>query len=1742
MKKNRLSLGVPGMLLLWMVLLPGCRESLSPFPYAGGLREGGRRLGSEMSVVPTESAVRTKSSFTGDAAAVSNWTLLQFDAATGLLEAVYYQPSGADLTKIRVVTDRAYDWYALANVGDVRGQFQVGTTPETSLDAWYATGIDMTAASGLPMSWKGTSISFSKSDLASGRKLDVAMTRLVARYDITLDRSALTRYSFTATGVTIEGPACVRAFANSRGTDVATTTDRATPSDVNRLNSGDAVTFYAAENLYGDRAIADIDSKKPKNLNDNDHPTYIEIAGKATVLDGSGLTFGTTYRFYLGKNATTNFDVLRNTENTVTLQLTDAKIAAGLAEQDLIAGGGVPDDPLWKVEIDPYSDTRSLRFQHGIASGSSGIRLASGTCTAEGIVKDPAGMQYQFRLDQGLYDAGVRVYLDEACSASVMPDSGYAEGTWVDVTGSPATLYFYLPPGVSEIAGQAHVRTLDGRKSDDLAMMAGRVLDHLELEFGSLSSGTNMGSWNGVRYRSDVDTILIQILQGVKVAGYGAGFALRAFAVYTDGTETPLNSDGTTAPCYSWTTDPSTAYASTVGYGVTMSYSAGDRYFYNNIGRTAAYRLVRTQHSGTGKVKISYTENGLTKEICFTTKVHCGILQADPSSTSSSRLDVPMTGSRNIRYSWVDNNGKGGQDGQGRVDITDLVASHLSVTEGGAYLRYDGLTGGEVRFSGKGVAGQAKAAVGDNGYICFADILTRFGDIPDKGRNASFPTTNGLGASGTNVSSYGNFDTFRYSYFNVTDNRVLDRLEITPSSIYVPGLATGTSNTKRFKLYAYFNDGSVEDITTDSSVTWTLNGSPLGDYRAWAHKYQSGAAFWAAGFTGMSASSALTTSGEYKEARFVRFQLSGEYDYYYNYASAPVVPAVYFTAAYTFNTVTRTASVSSTLEDTRTPVSVRLQVKNPSTNEWQETGLDVNLGSDQVYRLQVGYDSGADEYVSDGFLLASSNTDVVTVGGMVTHAQAVGSANISASYKGVPSSNAIKLTVLDHNYTYELLVSTLPSGTYARLKAESEEILSLSWNEEMAFYAWYARFDNGLFDNSFGTNGLQDVSSSVTWTVAPALTASDVGTWRAANRVYQANNTSGASVMDNIGASYQGHTDYRTVSVDTYSAPYLHIVEDGPLTWNCWEYGSGCSKSFQIESNVPWALTGGDSSWYVSSMSGRGDATITVYPKSANTGSDNDITLTVTAISDATLTDSIDLKQDGKEGRGANKLWWSVEISPATKTIAVGETWSRFTATLVSYIDKNRTNAFTRDDISDIAQYEVSDPSVASVKTLQHAPATGEATGLSAGTVTVTGWWLHPDPMTYREGSPVEVPGTATLTVTAETAASLAASPGSLEWTWDESGSGAGKTVTVTATNCTWRVKSIANAFDCSVSGNTLTVYPVAQNASTTADKTGTLIIEGTNGAADISIGLTQAKKTETPPDPASLQVSPESLEWTWDESGSSSGKTVAVTATNCTWEVGSVPDDFGYSVSGQNITVYPMTQNSSMKNDRTGNLILNGSNGAVPVEVSLKQFKKPSPVLTSLSFDKDHYDLVRVVDGTVSTTQSFRVTASYSDGSTNNVTADASYNDQGSVSVSASAGTMTAEAACSGKVVTASYGGLTAQASYSAVDLEIPVGLEGIHFESQEDQNREFVIDSFEATFRRVLSGATRTEEVSVSVDILEGPIVQDPDVDGMLLFHFTSPGSGTVSFTYSAGGISITRYLDVACSEINHISHTWR
>ena len=96
-------------------------------------------------------------------------------------------------------------------------------------------------------------------------------------------------------------------------------------------------------------------------------------------------------------------------------------------------------------------------------------------------------------------------------------------------------------------------------------------------------------------------------------------------------------------------------------------------------------------------------------------------------------------------------------------------------------------------------------------------------------------------------------------------------------------------------------------------------------------------------------------------------------------------------------------------------------------------------------------------------------------------------------------------------------------------------------------------------------------------------------------------------------------------------------------------------------------------------------------------------------------------------------------------------------------------------------------------------------------------------------------------------------------------------------------------------------------------------------------------------------------------------------------------------------------------------------------------------------------------------------------------------------------------------------------------------------HFESQEDQNREFLISDFEATLRKVLSGTTRKDTVTdqVQVEVVDGDIVRD--TTGSFTFHFTAAGSGSIRFTYIMNGVSLVRILSVTCASNHHISHTW-
>ena len=423
------------------VLPTGCQN---PFPADTGESaiRSGRKICTSLSVAPADGDVAVKSSFTGSDGAVANYNLLVFE--DGVLAAKYYKDSAGDLA-FEVVAGHPYDYRCVANVGDVTAGFAVGATTVSTVDAWRLE-TPVAGATGLPMAWRADGVTFSSAQLKAGARLEIPLTRLVAQYDIVIEKSALARYDFTASALSVCGPAAVTPFTTSRAAASAVRTDYALAQDLQRLNGGNTAVFYPLENRYGMLLPGNADPwrKIPESIPETDHPTYIELEGQATMTDGSALGIPVKYRFYLGANATTDFDVKRNSVYTVTLCLTDAAIERS--------------EPSWKVEKGAYTDDRSLVFS--IPS----LQLKRGGSSQAGVVRHPAGLKYIVSLDASLTAAGISV-------------TNATPGAVTDLD----QLTFAATASGPRAEGTVTIRTLDGKKSSTLAVSTAPQLVGLEV-------------------------------------------------------------------------------------------------------------------------------------------------------------------------------------------------------------------------------------------------------------------------------------------------------------------------------------------------------------------------------------------------------------------------------------------------------------------------------------------------------------------------------------------------------------------------------------------------------------------------------------------------------------------------------------------------------------------------------------------------------------------------------------------------------------------------------------------------------------------------------------------------------------------------------------------------------------------------------------------------------------------------------------------------------------------------------------------------------------------------------------------------------------------------------------------------------------------------------------------------------------------------------------------------------------
>lgn len=267
----------------------------------------------------------TKSSLGTSETAVSNADIFVFDASSGILDQAVYCNGGTP--SLSLVKGHKYNIYVLANVGDVTSAVKASFAAESAFAAGYRhsfASFGSITAYGFPMASRG-GVPFTGGSSAS---LSVPVDRMVARYNVKVDRSALSGSTLTVKSVSVRQNALSFLPFGSAGERFSTSVcngDSASASDISTLNAGGTVTFYVLENRQGVLLPSNGDpwAKVPGNISSRkDCCTYLEMV--CSYSSDSRRCDNATYRMYLGADATKDFNVTRNSVYTLTLRPTDA--------------------------------------------------------------------------------------------------------------------------------------------------------------------------------------------------------------------------------------------------------------------------------------------------------------------------------------------------------------------------------------------------------------------------------------------------------------------------------------------------------------------------------------------------------------------------------------------------------------------------------------------------------------------------------------------------------------------------------------------------------------------------------------------------------------------------------------------------------------------------------------------------------------------------------------------------------------------------------------------------------------------------------------------------------------------------------------------------------------------------------------------------------------------------------------------------------------------------------------------------------------------------------------------------------------------------------------------------------------------------------------------------------------------------------------------------------------------------
>ena len=292
-------------------------EDLSDCPnYIQGI---GKPVDVEFCVSCTDS-IETKSSISASETAVTNLNLFVY--YDGKLEASSYIESPTSFS-ISLVKGRTYNMYALANMGKISAP----VTEEQMTGFQYSISKVTDIKLAFPMCW-------SLEDQTIGGttpRISIGLERMVSRINFSIDSSELEDFTVTAVRLRQAALKMYPFFDNgsegSRASNLSEVGDGdwASSSDLTKLNAGQKIWFYALENCQGVLLPGNksAESKIPSEIPyGSELCTYLEMtASYSGEYEGVPVSSdNVVYRFYVGNDNCSDFNVRRN--NCVDISLT----------------------------------------------------------------------------------------------------------------------------------------------------------------------------------------------------------------------------------------------------------------------------------------------------------------------------------------------------------------------------------------------------------------------------------------------------------------------------------------------------------------------------------------------------------------------------------------------------------------------------------------------------------------------------------------------------------------------------------------------------------------------------------------------------------------------------------------------------------------------------------------------------------------------------------------------------------------------------------------------------------------------------------------------------------------------------------------------------------------------------------------------------------------------------------------------------------------------------------------------------------------------------------------------------------------------------------------------------------------------------------------------------------------------------------------------------------------------------